>query len=143
MRRVAKGLRQRVGHRGSALLFFAVLDLVYCASLLFPSPRERHSPGLRFLADIVPLWVWAAAWGGVGLLCLSRSFRRRDAAAFAAAIGIKLLWAIVGMAAWLFGGVERGYLTTVVWLGFATLVAIIASWPEPPPGWKARTWTER
>ena len=141
MRRAASGLRRRVGHRGSALLFFAVLDLVYCCSLLFPSPRERRSPLLAFLAEILPLWVWALAWGLVGLLCLWKSFRPRDAAAFAAAIGIKVLWALVSLAAWLVGDIERGYISAVVWLAFAGFVGIIASWPEPPHGWKERAWT--
>ena len=141
MRGVAAGVRRRVGHRGAALLFFAILDVVYCYSLLFPPPRAQWSSSLVFLNRIVPLWVWAVAWGVVGLLCLSRSFRRRDSGAFAAAIGIKVLWAVASLAAWLVGGVDRGYVNVVVWVAFAGFVGIIASWPEPPHGWKERAWT--
>ena len=141
MRRAAAGLRRRVGHRGSALLFFAVLDFVYCYSLLVPSRDARESPTLKFLAAIVPLWAWAIAWGSVGVVCLAKAFRRRDQAAFALAIGIKVLWGLVSLGGWLIGDVDRGYVSAAVWLVFAAFVGIIASWPEPPPGWKERAWT--
>lgn len=141
MRRVAGGLRRRVGHRGSALLFFALIDLVYCLSLLAPSKQARDSDTLRFLSGLLPLWTWAAAWGGVGLLCLWGAFRRRDQLAFAGAIGLKVMWGLVSLAGWLTAGVDRGYLSAAVWLVFAGFVGIIASWPEPPAGWKERAWT--
>lgn len=141
MRRAANDLRQRVGHRGSALMFFAALDLVYCASLLDPPMAERRSAALTWLASVLPLWVWGTAWGVVGVVCLWHAFRRRDQVAFAAAIGIKVMWALVSLAGWLVGGVNRGYVSATVWLAFAGFVAIIASWPEPTPGWKERTWT--
>lgn len=141
MRRARARLQRRVGNRGSALLFFAVLDLVYCYSLLFPPPRSEWSRSLVFLAGILPLWVWGLTWGAVGVLCACRAFRRRDAAAFAAAIGIKVLWAIAAAAAWLVGGVERGYVNAAVWLAFAGFVWIIAGWPEPVNGKGRPTWT--
>lgn len=141
MRRAAAGLRRRVGHRGSALLFFAVLDFVYCYSLLAPSREARESPTLRFLAEFLPLWVWAVAWGAVGVVCLWYAPRRRDQLAFTAAIGIKMAWGLTSLGGWLIGGVDRGYVTAAVWLVFAGFVGIIASWPEPPHGWKERAWT--
>jgi predicted MFS family arabinose efflux permease len=142
MRRAAAGLRRRVGHRGSALLFFAVLDLIYCHALAFPSEQARRSESLRFLAGLLPLWAWAAVWGGVGLLCLVQAFRRRDQTAFSAAIGLKVMWGGVSLGGWLIGHVDRGYVNAAVWLTFAAFVAIIASWPEPPRGWKDRAWTQ-
>lgn len=141
MRRAAVRLQRRLGRRGASLLFFATLDLVYCYSLAFPPPRNRWSPGLTFLDGIAPLWVWAAAWGAVGVLCVCRSFRRRDAPAFAAAICIKVLWAAASAGAWLVGGVDRGYVNVVVWLAFAGFVGIIASWPEPVNGRGRPSWT--
>jgi hypothetical protein len=134
-------LRRRVGHRGASLLFFGLLDLVYCYSLLFPPPRDRWSASLVFLNGTAPLWVWGIAWGAVGVLCACRAFRRRDAAAFAAAICIKVLWAITSAAAWLVGGVDRGYVNAAVWLAFGGFVGIIASWPEPVNEKGRPSWT--
>ncbi|MGW3888880.1 hypothetical protein ACWD69_09335 [Micromonospora chokoriensis] len=141
MRRVAGGLRRRVGYRGSALLFFAVLDVVYCQALLFPSDQARTGEQLRFVATILPLWVWAVGWGGVGVVCLWGALQRRDQAAFTAAIGLKVMWGLLSLAGWLIGGVDRGHVNAAVWLVFAGFVWIIASWPEPPHGWKERAWT--
>jgi len=141
MHRAAQALRHRIGHRGSALLFFAVLDIVYCCSLLFPPAPDQQGAWLRFLAGILPLPAWALIWGAVGLLCLFTAFRRRDSAAFAFAVGIKVLWSMLSLASGAVGGVDRWYVSTVIWLAFAGFVGIIASWPEPPHGWKERRWT--
>jgi hypothetical protein len=141
MRRAAAGLRRRVGHRGSTLLFLALVDFVYCYRLLSPAGRDREGPWLRFLSEILPLWVWAAMWGGVGLLCLLRSWRHRDSGAFAFAIAIKVLWTLLSVAAGVLGEVDQWYVNAVVFAGFAGFVGITASWPEPPHGWKERQWT--
>ena len=141
MWRAAAGLRRRVGHRGSTLLFLALVDLVYCYRLLNPSQRDRNGPWLRFLASFLPLWAWAILWAFVGLLCLSRSWRHRDSGAFACAIAIKVLWTVLAVASGIVGGVGQWYLNAVIFAGFAGFVAITASWPEPPHGWKERQWT--
>ncbi|MGK5737284.1 hypothetical protein [Micromonospora sp. URMC 103] len=137
----AAGLRRRVGHRGSALLFLAFVDFVYCYRLLFPSHDDQNGAWLSFLAGILPLWVWGALWGGVGLVCLSQASQRRDSIAFASAIGIKVLWASLSLASGLLGDVEVWFINAVIWTAFAGFVGIIASWPEPHPGWKERAWT--
>lgn len=134
-------LRRQVGRRGAALLFFAALDIVYCHALLFPSRRARDSDSLQYLARILPLWVWAAIWGTVGVLCLVQAFRRKDSLAFSVAIGVKVLWGLVSLFGWLLGGVDRGYVTAAIWLAFAGFVAIIASWPEPINGRGRPRWT--
>lgn len=141
MRRAARALRHRVGHRGATLIFFGLLDLIYCASLLYPPRQESRSEALIWLAGILPLWAWGLSWGVVGVSCLWYAPRRRDHVGFAAAIGLKVLWGLVSLAGWLVGGVDRGFVASAVWLGFAYVVAVIASWPEPPHGWKERTWT--
>lgn len=140
MRAAVARLRHRVGHRGFTLLFFALVDLVYAYRLLFPRPSDREGPWLQFLSGFLPLWVWAGLWAGVGVLCLSRSFRRRDSVAFAAAVLIKVLWTLLAVASGLVGGVEQWYLNAVVFAGFAAFAGNTAAWPEAPHGWKERAW---
>jgi hypothetical protein len=142
MRWAAEGLGRRVGFRGSALLFFALLDLIYGFSLVAPSREARQSATLRLVADIAPLWAWAALWTFVGLVCLGQAFRRRDQVAFTMAIGIKVLWGLTMLGGWLLAGLDRGYVSAAVWLALAALVGIIGAWPEPPHGWKERAWTQ-
>lgn len=129
-----------VGKRGRFLLFFGGLDLVYAVSLTAPDAQTRRAPLFLWLAGIAPLWMWAAAWGGVGVVCVWQAFCRRDAIAFAAAISLKILWGVVCLGGWLFGGVERGYVSTAIWLGLAYVVSVVAGWPEPSGG-RGSAWT--
>lgn len=124
-------LRARVGHRGAALLFFALLDLTYAGSLAWAPASVRSSPAYAFLTGFLPLWAWTALWAGVGLLCLVQAFQRADRAAFAAASLLKVGWGVLYVAAWLLDVVPRGYVSAVIWLALAGFVQVIASWPEP------------
>ena len=141
MGRALRRLRHRIGHRGATLIFFGLLDLIFCASLLFPAKQDQQSDQLKWLADILPLWAWGLVWGGVGVVCLWYAPRRRDHVGFAAAIGLKVLWGLVSLAGWLVGDAERGWVSVLVWLGFAYLVRVIASWPEPINGKGRPAWT--
>jgi hypothetical protein len=129
-----------VGRRGWALLFFAGLDLVYAVSLASPDRMARSSPLLTWLATLAPLWVWAGLWGATGLACAWYAFRRNDQWGFTAAMAIKMLWGLACLGGWLLGGVDRGYVSAVVWLAFAALVWDLAGWPEPG-NLKGPTWT--
>lgn len=130
----------RLGKRGRVLAFFGALDLIYAASLAQPDNLTRSAPMFRWLIEIAPLWTWSAAWGVVGAVCLWQAFCRRDRIGFSAAIAIKIVWGLVCLSAWLFGGVDRGYVSAAVWLGLAYFVGNIAGWPEPGdsrgPTWK-------
>jgi hypothetical protein len=122
----------RIGRRGTTLLFLALVDFVYAASLAFPQPEALRSPTVRYIADIAPLWVWGGAWAAVGAVCLAGAFARRDRWAFAAAMGIKVLWGTTYLLGWALVGLSRGWVSAVVWLGFAAFVGVVSSWPEVP-----------
>lgn len=124
-------LRERVGRRGVSLLFFALLDLVYAASLAAPPAEARASPFLRVAAGLMPLPAWAVLWAVVGLVCLVSAFRVRDRVGFGGAIALKVLWGTVYVVA-AFQHVPRAYLGAAIWLCLAAWVAIISTWPEPP-----------
>lgn len=121
------------------MLFFALLDIVYCYSLIFPSWSARNSESFKFLSEVFPIYVWGSLWGIVGLICLVSAFIRSDKFGFSAAIGIKILWGSIYIGAQVWGGVERGYVSAAIWLALAALIFILASWPEPPE--KGKSWT--
>lgn len=129
-----------VGKRGRFLLFFGLLDAVYAFSLTAPDAQTRRAPLFLWLAEIAPLWVYAAAWGLVGALCVWQAFCRRDGLAFSAAILVKICWGVTCLGGWLFGDVDRGYVSTAIWLGLAYLIWVISSWPEPDAGMRS-AWT--
>jgi hypothetical protein len=129
-----------LGKRGRVLLYFGGLDLVYAVSLAAPDAVTRRAPFFAWLTEIAPTWAWALAWAAVGAICLWQAFCRRDQVGFAAAIGLKIAWGIVCLGGWLFGDVERAYVSAAIWLGLAYFVGNIAGWPEPGDG-KGPTWT--
>lgn len=130
--RLRAWVRHRVGYRGLALLFFALVDIVYAISLATLPPETSLQPAFVFLARVAPLPVWAAVWALVGVVCLGGAFAERDRVAFAFASLLKVAWGCLHLAAFVVGEIPRGYVSAVVWLAFAAFVHLIAVWPEPP-----------
>lgn len=129
-----------VGRRGRVLLFFGSLDLVYAVSLALPGAETRRNSMFIWLAGVLPLWVWAVLWAGVGVNCVAHAFRRCDRWGYAGATFLKVMWGLVCFGGWLLGGVERGYVSAAIWLGLAYLVWVLTGWPEPGDR-KGPTWT--
>jgi hypothetical protein len=137
----AAGVAARVGRRGAALLFFALLDVVYCYGLLtVPKPL---TPFYAWMNVIMPLALWAACWGMVAVMCLVFAFRTYDTPAFMAAVALKVAWGLPPLFGWLAGNVERGYVSAIIWLAFAAFVFLIAGGIPAPyrPGRGWRPWT--
>jgi hypothetical protein len=124
-------LRHHVGHRGSALLFFALLDLVYGFGMVVAPAETLASPTYAFLGRLVPLQMWAGIWLSVGLVCLVQAFMQFDRLAFACASALKLAWGLAHLIGWLIADVPRGYVSAAIWLAFAGFVQVISTWREP------------
>jgi hypothetical protein len=119
----------RIGRRGAALLFFALLDWTYCIGLL-TAPRPLV-PFYEYMDAALPLGLWAAVWAFVGTVCAVYAFRTYDTFAFMSAVAIKVAWGLLALFGWLAGGVDRGYISAVIWLGFAAFVFLIAGGIPP------------
>lgn len=126
--------RRVIGHRGTALLFFALLDLIYGTSMLLAPAETLATPAYVFLAQILPIPVWAGVWLAVGLLCLMQAFMRLDRLAFACASGLKVGWGLVHLVGWIAVDLPRAYVSAAIWLAFAGFVQVISTWPEPGGG---------
>lgn len=129
MSRARLALHQ-VGRRGAFLLFLAILDGVYGLALLRQVPPPAHGTGSDLLLSPQ---AWAAIWIGTGIVCAACSVVRRDRVAFTLAAALKTAWAGVATWQWATGRLPTGWLSGVVWLAFAAVVLIVASWPEVPP----------
>lgn len=124
-------IKTRIGRRGSCLLFLALVDLIYSSALAGAPPQAARSASYVFLATLLPLWAWALPWAFVGALCGLQAFRARDQMAFASASALSVGWAVLHLAGWALGMIDRGFVTAVVWGGFAAFIQVIAGWPEP------------
>lgn len=130
---------QRVGRRGAALMFFTLLDAVYCYGLL-TAPRPLV-PFYAWMDDILPLGAWATYWGVVGAVCLLFAFRTWDTPAFMAAVALKVGWGLLSFFGWMAGAVDRGYVSAVIWLAFAAFVYLIAGGiPSAAPRRAGKGW---
>lgn len=116
-------LRARVGRRGLVLLFFALLGAAYCYGLL--NPQQPAAESYAWAARVAPLWAWAILWGGTGAVCVVCAFLERDSVAFGAVITVTAWWGLLIGAGWLVGGVDRGYITAVIFLALAMFVYVI------------------
>lgn len=133
--RILRGIRnltQQIGRRGSYLLFLALLDLIYAFGLNTQTVRSSGNPTTLFLASIMPLTIWSLIWTLVALTCLTHALqpRPKDMPAFYLAMALKIFWAVVFLAGWLLGSVERGYLSTAIWGAFALITLLISGWRE-------------
>lgn len=126
-----RGLRDRVGRRGAALLFFALLDFIYAYALL--SAAQPMTAFHAWMDGIMPLAAWAACWAAVGLTCLVFAFMIHDTPAFMAAVAVKVGWGLPALFGWISGVVPLGYLSATIWLAFAAFVYLIAGGIPPAP----------
>jgi hypothetical protein len=116
-------LGTRVGRRGAALLFFALLGAVYCYGLL--DPAQPIGPTYAWAQSVLPLWAWALLWGSAGALCAVCAFLDHDSVAFGAMIAVSAWWGLLILAGWLLGDVDRGYVSAAIWLALAGFVYVI------------------
>lgn len=125
---VAHGAAERLGFRGAALASFATFDLVWAWSLVDPAGAKvlKVAPTYQVLLQVAPLWVWAVIMAAVGILCGVQAWMTDDRLAFAAAIGIKLVWAALTVATWPAAGVLV-VRPTIIFLTLAALVSVCAA----------------
>lgn len=118
---------RRVGRRGVFLLFMGLLSVVTSFGV-FAAPSTTQTEAL---GRLVPLPVWGVMWAVTGLLCIVEAFRSVDWPAFIAAFASTMMWSALYFTSWAMGIVDRGWSGGAVYLGFATLVAVVSTWPEP------------
>lgn len=121
----------RVGRRGSILIILAIVDVAYGYSLIGPSSDALGTAAITWRQHFAPLWVWGGVWLAVAAILIVSAFLRNDAIGYLAAIVLKIGWSLTTLLSWLFGGVERGWLSAIVWMVVAAMVWVIAGWPEP------------
>ena len=128
-------MKKRVGRRGAILLTLAAIDFVYGWFFFDPKIHTllEQAPIYRGLKDFMPLYLWAVAWWVAGLFCLVYAFKLKDAVGFAAAIVIKMAWAIGLFAAWLIWDATYAWAQAALWVSICSGVIITAGWPEPLP----------
>jgi hypothetical protein len=129
--RAREWARDRLGRRGSFLLFLAVLDFTYGWAIY-----DTVAPPVANRVNLLLPWqAWGIWWAATGLVCLIAAWGSRDRWAFTIAAALKFAWGMIAGFAWLNQPQldHNGWVSMVIWLCFAITVLIISGWPEPPP----------
>jgi hypothetical protein len=122
-------LVQRLSWRGGALLFFALVGLVYGAALA-TAPRPL-ADSYVWASKVLPLPAWAVMWTVAGLVCLVCALLHRDAAAFVVFAFVSAWWGLLSAVGWVWGGVERGFLNAAIFIPMAGLMYVLAAGLKP------------
>lgn len=125
--------RSRLGFRGAILLCLAFIDLVYGLTLALPSHETRDGSAYQWRQEFLPTEIWGIVWIAVGVFLIVQAWSRRDRAAYAVAVAIKLLWMTVALGSWLLGPVPASQALAIVGIfgAFACIAFVVSLWPEP------------
>lgn len=135
MRAVIRRVRRQVGHRGALLILLGVIALGYGVSLITTPPVPR-SDGLRLLLGVMGLHGWGAtlaAAGGIAICC-SPLKQGRDWPGFTVLVLVWVPWSASYFVSWWpHGGNPRGWVSALIFIAFAGVPAVGATWEEPEP----------
>lgn len=136
VRRVAR----RVGHRGALLILLGTIALLYGVSLV-TTPPVPNPPGLRLLLGVMGLHGWGAtlaAAGAIAVLCAPLP-PGRDWPGFAVLVLVWMPWSLSFLVSWWPAHENpRGWVSAIVFIAFAGVPAVGATWEEPAPEPSAR-----
>lgn len=141
MRAVARRAARKVGHRGALLILLGTIALLYGVSLI-TTPPIPNPPGLHLLLGVMSLHGWGgtlAVAGAIAILCAPLK-QGRDWPGFAALVLVWLPWASSFFVSWWpEGSNPRGWVSAVVFVAFAGVPAVGATWDEPEPPARVRS----
>jgi len=125
-----KKLSSRIGHRGSFLLFLALLDFLYGYGMMTAHPLH--------LRGVLSFHAWGFIWFAAGVILLIGSFLKRDRIAYGVAATLKAAWAAQWIMVIIYdhNRVHNDWMNIVLWTAFAGLVVVVSTWPEVRPMWK-------
>lgn len=129
--RRVQAVADRVRHRGAVLLALAAIDLIYGVGMVEMDAETRGLATYQYIGSVLPLPVWGGLWALVGVVCLVSAFRKSDRVAYMCAVYLKVFWGLTFLLGWILGEVPRGYVSTAIWLVFASVVLVVSTWPEP------------
>ncbi len=109
------------------LLFIGLLSVVTSFGV-FAAPSTTQTEAL---GRLVPLPVWGVMWATTALLCIVEAFSPIDWHAYIAAFTSTMMWSALYFTSWAMGIVDRGWSGGAIYLGFATVIAVVSTWPEP------------
>lgn len=130
--------RVKVSRRDAFLAVFGVVYVLLGYSFL--SVPDEYKPtlhrSLRLALDLAPIEAYGWAWVAAGAVALvSAAWRRVDAAGFAVATLVPVVWSGAYWAAWIQDGIPRAWVSGVMFAALGVAVSLVAGMYDPrrPP----------
>jgi hypothetical protein len=145
-RRAARAIAAHVGRRGTFLVCFGVIYLVYGVAQW--SRATSPFAALGPTGHLLTRPPWAALWLACGLaatVCAVGRRRRGEVRAWVDALGYNAL--LLPPTVWVLGyvlsavlylatagqvGSDRAWAALVIWMSVVVAVLVVSGWPEPP-----------
>ena len=115
--------RRRIGRRGAFLCCIGAYDLFYGWYLVIGAAIE-HVP---LIGERPWGWLWIAA----GVFLVAGAFFRHDALFYAAAILIKVVWALEFFRLDVQAHVPDDWFRGCYWLALSAAILVVSGWREP------------
>ncbi len=134
--RIVRVVARRLnGRRGRFLLVHAVVFAAIGYSYLIAPATSTRMGAFAWLLDALPLqvlgWPWLIAAVVAVVSAASYDPPRSDRAGFVAITSVPLLWGMLFGFAWVAGFSPTAWISAVTYIGYALIVMVVASWPNP------------
>ena len=116
-------LRHRIGHRGAFLVCLGAYDLFFGLYLV--------AGGALQYVPLIGERTWGIVWMSIGAFLCAGALTRHDAPFFAAAILIKIVWALETFRLDWFNHDADYWIRGCYWLALCAAIITVANWPEP------------
>lgn len=134
--RVTHRLFHRVNdHRGRFLILFGLLYGCFGWSYIVEGSSPSRRATFEWLPDVIPMSALSWPWFTAALIAVISAFRytppRTDRFGFMALALAPLVWACMFLFSYFAGYAPTGWISTIIYGGFAAIVILVSSWPNP------------
>lgn len=122
-------------HRGRFLIGFALMYCCFGYSYVVEGSAASRTSVFQWLPDFIPVTALSGPWFIAAAIAIGSSFRRvpprTDRYGFMALALVPLLWAMMFLFSYLAGHAPTGWISAMLYGGFAMIVILVSSWPNP------------
>lgn len=122
-------------HRGRFLVLFGLLYGCFGWTYLVEGSTPSRTAAFEWLPSFIPMSALSWPWFIAAVIALGSSVRytppRTDRFGFMALVLVPCVWALMFLFSYFRGYAPTGWISTIIYGGFAAIVILVSSWPNP------------